>query len=917
MADRTVKVNIKGNISDFNRALLKGAAGAKAFTRELDSSSDRMSNLVQTSLALGPALVPVGAGAITAMSGLTSQLAFATAGAGAAILAFSGIGDALTAVNDYSLEPTTANLAKMQEAMAKLAPEGREFVRFLQDIRPELKGLRDAAQAGLFPGLQDGIEQLMKRLPEVEGIIGELTGAMGDLASEAGTNLAGPEWTEFFAFLEREARPAVIDLGRSLGNLSKGFAELWMAFDPISDQFSKGFLDASRSFAKWAEQLDQTEGFQSFLEYVQRVGPKAWDTLGAVGSALVALVEAAAPVGEVALPAIEAVADAIAGIARSDIGPAIVGIVALTSAMGRLVAIGRAAQGGAIGSLFGKTALGAGAASAVRAAKDLPAATRSYLDYGAALSSTSVKANAAASSSARLGASLKGTGKLAGGAGGLAFVMSDLDNKLGLSNTAMGAMAGALAGPWGAAIGGAIGAAMDFAQVNSDVHASIKQINQAIASAGTNNLQEQLDSVNLAYAKVERLSKRGGISSLKDSLKGAFGQSDTEQALAAADRASAAYLRNKEAAAQLAFEEAGLASSMRNSSQSVREQTSALLDNINAQNARANEMLGQLDAEIRYEAAIDATTEAIKRNGKNTDITTQGGQANVQALSQQAAAWNSLDLAGQKARGGLGKARASFIANATAMGYSSKKAAELADKYLAIPTDIATKFKTPGADGAIAKAVEVARKYKMTPDEVRTALKALDYSSKDIKRVQALMKQTDGRRATVRVNADTSAAMAGINGVRAAAAAGVTMAIRSQKANAEGGVVDYFANGGLRERHVAQIAPAGAYRVWAEPETGGEAYIPLSYAKRRRSIDIWAETGRRLGIPGFADGAIRSAAPVPPAARSDASVIGLSLVGAKANLVGPGLIEFVDGRIEAANSSDRNFQARRARAGVR
>ena len=56
-----------------------------------------------------------------------------------------------------------------------------------------------------------------------------------------------------------------------------------------------------------------------------------------------------------------------------------------------------------------------------------------------------------------------------------------------------------------------------------------------------------------------------------------------------------------------------------------------------------------------------------------------------------------------------------------------------------------------------------------------------------------------------------------------------------------------MADGGVLEDHVAQIAPAGAWRVWAEEETGGEAYIPLSPAKRARSVDIWRETGRRLG----------------------------------------------------------------------
>ena len=74
---------------------------------------------------------------------------------------------------------------------------------------------------------------------------------------------------------------------------------------------------------------------------------------------------------------------------------------------------------------------------------------------------------------------------------------------------------------------------------------------------------------------------------------------------------------------------------------------------------------------------------------------------------------------------------------------------------------------------------------------------------------------------------------------------------------------DHFADGGIRppvfgfangtENHLAQIAPAGAMRLWAEPETGGEAYIPLSRMKRRRSERILAEVASRFGgtyLPG-------------------------------------------------------------------
>jgi hypothetical protein len=60
--------------------------------------------------------------------------------------------------------------------------------------------------------------------------------------------------------------------------------------------------------------------------------------------------------------------------------------------------------------------------------------------------------------------------------------------------------------------------------------------------------------------------------------------------------------------------------------------------------------------------------------------------------------------------------------------------------------------------------------------------------------------------------------------------------------------IHYFLNGGV-EDHVAQISmPKTPYRVWAEPETGGEAYIPLSPAKRNRSENILNTVADQFGF---------------------------------------------------------------------
>ncbi|MET9833772.1 phage tail tape measure protein [Streptomyces sp. NPDC006385] len=87
---------------------------------------------------------------------------------------------------------------------------------------------------------------------------------------------------------------------------------------------------------------------------------------------------------------------------------------------------------------------------------------------------------------------------------------------------------------------------------------------------------------------------------------------------------------------------------------------------------------------------------------------------------------------------------------------------------------------------------------------------------------------------------------------------------RAAKKHADGAVVDYFADGGVtggprRERHVAQIAPAGSWRIWGEPETGGEAYVPLAASKRDRSKAIVETVVDRFGgqVEWYANGGVR------------------------------------------------------------
>lgn len=70
------------------------------------------------------------------------------------------------------------------------------------------------------------------------------------------------------------------------------------------------------------------------------------------------------------------------------------------------------------------------------------------------------------------------------------------------------------------------------------------------------------------------------------------------------------------------------------------------------------------------------------------------------------------------------------------------------------------------------------------------------------------------------------------------------------RAYIDGGIdkLERYANGGSKEQHKAQIARGGEWRIWAEPETGGESYIPLAKSKRKRSTEILAKTADIFGL---------------------------------------------------------------------
>lgn len=686
-----VTVKVDADISAYNRKMLEAAAATRALNASLDGSRNQMAGLVQAGLAVGPALVSIGAAGVPAIAGLTNQLAFATAGAGVTALAFQGIGDALKALNTQAIDPTDAHLKALATKMNQLGPAGQQFVKFLQQLRPEFQSLQDVSQAGLFPGLERGITDLFDRGPEIERLFFTLSKTIGDLLAEAGENLAGPEWNDFFTFLQTQAQPTLVAMGRTLGNFAQGFAEVWMAFQPLSTDFSNGFLEMSRDFAQWADGLSSSQDFQDFLAYVERVGPKAADAIGSITDAFVALLGALAPVGEASLPILEQLFDILAAFLRTPLAPPILALATALGALSTLKRIANFAQFKAMFELFRNLGVGRGLGTAVR---DLPAATRNLADFSVIATDTATKAERNGRKLTSFSESLKATGKAAGFAGGLAFAMSDLDDKMGLTNTTSLALAGSIAGPWGAAIGGGIGLVLDFAHANDDLGDRMAAVDRIVSDSSV-SIADKLATVNKTITDLEEARRQLRVSGA--SVGVGVNTDDID------DRLKDLNVTKKElteSAQEQAFAEAGLTTAMARASKATRDETFAMLENIRVKNQAKDATLGAFGAETDFRRAMKAAKEQADKSNAGIKGNSEAALANRDALENVASAWNKVADAGGKSEGDLRRQREAFIRLATGMGVPIEEARRLARELLHIPS-VNPKVKLSGVEGAL------------------------------------------------------------------------------------------------------------------------------------------------------------------------------------------------------------------------
>ena len=261
--------------------------------------------------------------------------------------------------------------------------------------------------------------------------------------------------------------------------------------------------------------------------------------------------------------------------------------------------------------------------------------------------------------------------------------------------------------------------------------------------------------------------------------------------------------------------------------------------------------------EMRTEDAIaglDAVISAIKKTPDAKSVT-------VKALTKDAV--ELLEGLGYKVvqlKDGQFKVTAQTGAATEGLSHVQRLRDGLKDKTVTIDTATAD---------AIADLQAVQQKVAATKGKTITMRAPTAEARQQLEQLGFKIRDTKGKNVTITVPtggpiSSVNAIQGAINGLRGKSVTNYVTTVTKETfykvplMKRDGGTVDYYADGGIQrggmrsfaggaENHVAQFAPGGSWRMWAEPETGGEAYIPLSPAKRPRSRVIAEETVRRLG----------------------------------------------------------------------
>lgn len=266
-----------GRLRDENGRFVKdterSSETARKFGKDLsnlDKDVKRLGNgLVAISkipvLAAAASEVVAFGGSLTPILGLTAVLpgilgTVAAAGATVA-LGMKGMGDAMTAVAE-------GDAAALEEALKSLAPEAREVVREVAQLKPAWDAMRLDVQNALFKDLGQTVKVLGNAyLPALRVGAVDVADSFSEMAKLSAEALIEPSTVSSLNKLFAQTGLTVDALGGSLGNVLAGIINVAAVGAEWLPRWAENADWASAAFLKWSQ---SAEGQQQINQWISQ-----------------------------------------------------------------------------------------------------------------------------------------------------------------------------------------------------------------------------------------------------------------------------------------------------------------------------------------------------------------------------------------------------------------------------------------------------------------------------------------------------------------------------------------------------------------------------------------------------------------------------------------------------------------------
>lgn len=247
--------------------------GRDNLSRHLDRAGDASDNLARKLLKLGAVGgAPMGAAVVAGTGMMVAGFASAGAAAGAFGAAVKPQLDKVTKASElYTAaqeaqaeggEKAAAANKAYTDALAKLPPATRDTAKAFVGLKSDYAKWSEEMSKDTMPVFTKGIEGARKALPLLTPLVKTASRSLSEfMDSMDGGGLKG-----FIGRLNESAKTALPDLLNSGRNVFVGLGGIISAFLPHSDSVTGSIEKGTAAFAKWGQGLENSEGFQRFME---------------------------------------------------------------------------------------------------------------------------------------------------------------------------------------------------------------------------------------------------------------------------------------------------------------------------------------------------------------------------------------------------------------------------------------------------------------------------------------------------------------------------------------------------------------------------------------------------------------------------------------------------------------------------